>query len=516
LYFLYHRRPLIARFWISRHNQRMIPPAKVFISYTAQDPTAGALARSIHERLAEHGIASFLDLARIAPGREIDAAIRESLPDVETLIMVVSASCAASRWMMAECMYAFEHETPIIPVLAEPGVAVPFPFNRLRRLDFAQRFDEEWPELLALLRGSGAAASQPRDAGPSPAPPAGDGSDGAQSATGGTGADAIPVRGATGRPQQAPVSPLDEEGAQPVGPGSSSGIPHAGMVALGVLVAAVVAVGWMSRVLRPDDGGTVRRPDDATEGVARPATPVPQFVRVPEGPYLMGGAGRANELPTHTVRIPKPFYLSKTEITFDHFDAFAESTGRDKPQDRGWGRGDRPVIYVSWQDAQAYAEWLSEELDDECRLPSEAEWEYAARAGTTTEFALPAQAGSDDIAGRGLANCSGCGSQWDDDRTAPVASFPANAWGLHDMHGNVWEWVEDCYHESYEGAPDDGSGWGRENGGDCSVRVLRGGSWDDDQDFARSAYRLGYFPDFRRGSIGFRVLCSSPSSSTAP
>jgi hypothetical protein len=110
-----------------------------------------------------------------------------------------------------------------------------------------------------------------------------------------------------------------------------------------------------------------------------------------------------------------------------------------------------------------------------CRLPSEAEWEYAARAGTTTEYALPAPDGSDDIADKGLANCLGCGSEWDGDKTAPVSSFDSNAWGLYDMHGNVWEWVEDCWHRSYEGAPKDGQAWLEEDGGDCGSRVLRGG-----------------------------------------
>jgi formylglycine-generating enzyme required for sulfatase activity len=110
-----------------------------------------------------------------------------------------------------------------------------------------------------------------------------------------------------------------------------------------------------------------------------------------------------------------------------------------------------------------------------CRLPSEAEWEYAARAGTTTEYALPAPDGSDDIAGKGLANCYGCGSEWDGDKTAPVSNFDSNAWGLYDMYGNVWEWVEDCWHRSYEGARNDGQAWLEEDGGDCGSRVLRGG-----------------------------------------
>ena len=125
-----------------------------------------------------------------------------------------------------------------------------------------------------------------------------------------------------------------------------------------------------------------------------------------------------------------------------------------------------------------------------CRLPSEAEWEYACRAGTTTEYRPACRPeGSDDIAGKGLANCDGCGSEWDGKQTAPVAQFPANAWGLHDMHGNVWEWVEDCWHSNYENAPPDGRAWRDEDGGDCSSRGLRGGSWSYGPDVARCADR---------------------------
>ena len=144
--------------------------------------------------------------------------------------------------------------------------------------------------------------------------------------------------------------------------------------------------------------------------------------------------------------------------------------------------------------------------------PSEAEWEYAARAGTTTEYALPASNGSDDIAEKRLANCKDCGSKWDNKKTAPVGQFPANDWGLHDMHGNVFEWVEDCVHTDYGDAPEDGRAWGEENSGDCSSRILRGGSWQNNQDLARSATPLGLARRDRDLDIGFRVVCSSSIS----
>ncbi len=228
---------------------------------------------------------------------------------------------------------------------------------------------------------------------------------------------------------------------------------------------------------------------------------------------MMGSkSGGQDEQPVHRVTFSRPFFIARTEVTFAQYDAYADATGRAKPSDSGWGRDDRPVIYVSWDDAQAYVRWLGAMIGHTCRLPSEAEWEYAARAGTKTKYALPAPHGSDDIGGKGLANCADCGSEWGGKQTAPVASFPANAWGLHDMHGNVWEWVEDCYHESYEDAPDDGRAWRGEDGGDCSYRVLRGGSWGSNQGIARSAFRLRYNPDIRGSYIGFRVVCSFPST----
>ena len=154
------------------------------------------------------------------------------------------------------------------------------------------------------------------------------------------------------------------------------------------------------------------------------------------------------------------------------------------------------MINVGWDDAQLYVQWLSEQTGHAYRLPTEAEWEYAARAGTTTAYSW-----GNDI-GRNLANCDGCGSQWDEDRTAPVGSFPANAFGLHDMHGNVWEWVLDCWNDTYSGAPTDGSAW---LSGNCGRRVLRGGSWVSYPRNLRSAYRDWYPPGIRNYIIGFRV-----------
>lgn len=177
----------------------------------------------------------------------------------------------------------------------------------------------------------------------------------------------------------------------------------------------------------------------------------------------------------------KSFKMMKYEVTFDQYDAFTRATRRKLPDDEGWGRGNRPVINVSWEDAQAFAQWVSQQSGARVRLPSEVEWEYAARAGTTTHYWWG------DDAGSNRANCDGCGSEWDNKQTAPVGSFDANPWGLHDTAGNVWEWVEDC------------------SSSDCSYRVLRGGSWSFKASDIRSTYRYWSPPDFRYFTYGFRL-----------
>ena len=197
----------------------------------------------------------------------------------------------------------------------------------------------------------------------------------------------------------------------------------------------------------------------------------PEMVVIPGGSFRMGCvSGRDcedDEHPVHEVRV-ESFELGKYEVTFEEYDRFTAATGRDRADDEGWGRGRRPVINVSWEDAEAYTKWLSGQTGERYRLPSEAEWEYAARAGSVTKYSWGNEIGSN------RANCRACGSQWDKKQTAPVGSFSPNGWGLHDLHGNVWEWVQDCWNGSYQGAPTNGSAW---ESGDCSLRGLRGGSW---------------------------------------
>ncbi len=193
--------------------------------------------------------------------------------------------------------------------------------------------------------------------------------------------------------------------------------------------------------------------------------------------------GSGPVIPEMVVMPNGQFEIGKYAVTFAEWDACVAGGGCNhyRPSDQGWGRGRRPVINVSWDDAQAYVQWLSRKTGMSYRLPTEAEWEYAARGGTTTEYWW-----GDDV-GHNNANCDGCGSQWDDKMTAPVGSFRANPFGLYDMLGNVRQWCQDCY---------DGS---------CGSRVLRGGSWSDDPRNLRSAYRSWYAAVVRVDYVGFRV-----------
>lgn len=224
----------------------------------------------------------------------------------------------------------------------------------------------------------------------------------------------------------------------------------------------------------------------------------PEMVVIPAGRFQMGCVSGVwcykDEKPAHEVAIERPFAVSKYEVTFEDYDRFTSAAQRVR--DQGWGRGRLPVINVSWEDAQAYVAWLSRETGANYRLLTEAEWEYVARAGTRTAFSWGNEVGTNN------ANCRGCGSPWDSSQTAPAGSFAPNAWGVHDMSGNVWEWVQDCWNRDYNNAPSDGSAW---LDGRCSRRVFRGGSWQDGARGVRSAFRVGSATGFRSKDLGFRV-----------
>lgn len=233
----------------------------------------------------------------------------------------------------------------------------------------------------------------------------------------------------------------------------------------------------------------------------------PPMVVIPAGEFTMGSPAtephRGAEA-QHRVTIATPFAVSKFEITFDEWDACVNDGGCGgyRPDDQGWGRGRRPVINVSFGNAEAYVGWLAHKTGKPYRLLSEAEWEYAARAGTTTPFSYGEALSPTNANHDGSGDGSG-GADANRQKTVPVGSFKPNGFGLHDMHGNVSEWVEDCWHDEYTvAAPADGSAW---RDGNCNGRVLRGGSWEDYQGDLRSAARTGGAKDDQFYTDGFRI-----------
>jgi formylglycine-generating enzyme required for sulfatase activity len=236
----------------------------------------------------------------------------------------------------------------------------------------------------------------------------------------------------------------------------------------------------------PEPGEVFRDCPDCTE-----------MVVVPSGDFDMGGREMPFESPPHKVMIAASFAIARRETTFAEWDACVADGGcSHKPDDQGWGRGNRPVIDVSWQDAKSFVAWLAKKTGKNYRLPSEAEWEYAARAGTIQKFWW----GKD--VGKSNANCDGCGDV-SQHKTMPVGSFRPNGFGLYDTSGNAYEWVEDCWNDSYAKAPKDGTPW---TSGQCSQRVLRGGSFANNFSAATSAARFRYDLDVRYYANGFRVV----------
>lgn len=196
----------------------------------------------------------------------------------------------------------------------------------------------------------------------------------------------------------------------------------------------------------------------------------------------------------------KSFAIGKYEVTFHEYDRYVELTGGRQPSDESWGREQRPVINVSWDDAVAYATWLSQVTGKQYRLPTESEWEFAARSGGKDEI----WAGTSDakqLADYAVDRLSG---------TESVGSKKPNGLGLFDMSGNVNEWVQDCWHGHYQGAPTDGSAWLGANGGNCGQRVIRGGSVGDRQEFLRVSFRNGFGTVFRINALGFRLVQDIP------
>ena len=237
----------------------------------------------------------------------------------------------------------------------------------------------------------------------------------------------------------------------------------------------------------------------------------PKLAIIPIGINRLGTDDESrpiNERPSYLVDIKEPFALGVYEVTFDEYDLFCEKTGRPKPTDEGWGRGKRPVIDSTWDDANAYVDWLSQQTGQDYFLPSEAQWEYAARAGTTTNYWW----GNDPEDKR--AQCGSCAKIHRcidcknvpllDDGTAEVGSYKANAFGLYDVHGNLSEWTADCEIKSNPSITSNGNP--RLNG-DCERHIIKDGSWMNNVNFIQPSARGGAVDgrDYSSKHVGIRV-----------
>lgn len=240
---------------------------------------------------------------------------------------------------------------------------------------------------------------------------------------------------------------------------------------------------------------------DPSDPVDGEPVPEPDMIRVDGGRHEVGTLlWSIRDNPVREICLA-PFYMGRHEVTFIEYDRYARATGRRLPHDLGWGRGDRPVVDVAREDAEAYARWLSERTGHRYRLPTEDEWEVAARGNDSPVSQYSAAEQEDDV----QANCADCDSRWSGESTAPVGRFPANSLGLHDMHGNVWEWTGSCYRNLAEG---------------CSVGVIKGGSWDSDVGTLRFSHRAAQRLRSRSSDVGFRLLRevpgATPSCGTGP
>jgi formylglycine-generating enzyme required for sulfatase activity len=507
---------------------------KVFISYSRRD--ASDFAEELVAGLELGGFAPFLDRHDIAAGEDWEARLGGLIRQADTVVFVVTPEAVKSDRCRWEVDTAFARSKRLIPVIfkAVPESAIPeqlrarqfIRFDKgpgitkpLKELAEALRQDIDWirehtrlgevadrwetrghPESL-LLRGEELA--------------------GAQSWVQRRRADAPVITDA----MRAFI--LASKEAESVGLARVTATQRR-IIRMQALTSALLAgiviglIGWINQtylldswrsvwIIRPymrtqvqpyvlsADGERSLKPKDSFKECAKDC---PEMIVIPAGKFLMGASPDEigyyrDQGPRHEVVITKAFAVSKFAITFDEWDACAALRGCDLGiTDSGWGRGRQPVIQVTWGDARRYAQWFSDMTGKSYRLLSEAEWEYAARAGTQTAYYWGDQIGKEN------ANCDGCGSRWDGEQAAPVGSFAPNQFGLYDMSGNVGQWVDDCYHSDYQGAPQDGLAWIED---DCPRRVSRGGSWYDSPKLIASSVRWVEHTANRHYVLGFRV-----------
>ncbi len=483
----------------------------VFLSHNSHDKAA---VIALAKQLKAQGLKVWLDVWELRPGQPWQEALEHIIETTQAAVVAVGKD-GLGPWQNREmrgCLSEFaENDRPVIPVLLPDCPAAPkLPFF-LRQLTWVDLRDGKEAEgFLRLLWGI--TGEKPKeldedslivpalqrgnadiDAPASSAPTAQDRPDKDRS----SGQDGVPTQEAGEHDAKNAVIPAGIAGIQ--SPRTVASRPQQPIPNIHGWPAAQVQA--LQRETAQSLGRAVRFRDTLQAGGEGPLMAV-----VPAGAFVMGSPadepGRSNdEGPQHSVTFARPFAVGVYAVTFDDYDYYCKAAGKPKVGDAGWGRGRRPVINVSWDDAVAYCTWLSAQTGQSYRLPSEAEWEYACRAGTDTPFYFgtsitPSLANYDG----GYTYNGGSKGEYRK-QTVPVEEFPPNAFGLYQMHGNVWEWCEDRWHDDYKSAPEDGSAW--VVGGNADRRAVRGGSWDYVPQGLRSGYRDGSNEAFNY--LGFRL-----------
>lgn len=503
----------------------------VFISYSRANR---AKAEAVRLKLEAFSLDYYFDLEKTDGGANFPDVIDRALRDSKAVLCCWSPAYFASSWCMIECRDGLARGK-LVPVAVEPFdmFAPPADLRQINWFDLVgwngENDHENWRR---TWRSLGKLVGRD-DASPSTAPLAGGPAVGLAAAPASGAAmrraDILADLRATwaGFQAKSDIGAVERFFARVRMVAADSGVAfeveqHLDELRIEATRAeaarraretAEISARRMERATRARPGRVWR---DTVPAVPKGASP--EMITLPMGEFMMGSSSAetfgeertAAEAPQHKVRIDYPFAIGAYAVTFAEWDAaIAVGAKLERPLDEGWGRGRRPVINVSWDDAGAYIAWLNARLalegrSDAYRLPSEAEWEYACRAGTATSYSV-GQSLAHDQANFRQDPSDGEGGHGDHRRkTAPVGSFRANAFGLHDMHGNVLEWCGDVWNDSYAEPerPDDGSAW---LVGDASRRVLRGGSWNDGAMGLRSSARRGFHAAIGNSEIGFRV-----------
>jgi formylglycine-generating enzyme required for sulfatase activity len=449
--------------------------AAVFISYASKDRK---VASSLCDALENRGFPCWVAPRDVRPGENFQEAIVQAIRQAKVMVLVFSGNANNSVEVTKELALASQHRLVVIPVRVEdvvPSDAFAYEFATRQWIDL---FDG-WEQAVARLSKqveSVLAASQPMP---------------------GAAAGAL-----SGTPAGAPAA----AGTAPIPAVASPPPPRrrwvmAAAVAVLVLGASGALAVYVNGNMGPKPLGAAQERAMAPKQVFKECPTCPEMVVVPAGSFMMGAADSAQASPPHLVTLARPFAAGRFAVTFDEWDACVADGGcAYRAYDRDWGRGRLPVINVSWNDAKTYVTWLARKTGKPYRLLSEAEREYVTRAGATTPFWWGATISSAQANYDGT-NPFGAGpvSDWRR-KTVPVDNFDPNPFGLYQVHGNVRDWVEDCWNDSYVGAPADGSAW---MSGNCKRRVLRGTSWFDKP--ADAAFRDENDAAFRYHSFGFRV-----------